>query len=598
MKGIKKRFQFGNNIIRDTFYSTLFVFVVSSLTTSIGSLIDGVIIGQCLGVDSITAFGIISPLMFVFALIGSIVSSGSRNRFTRIMGEGKIEKARGVFSLACILSVGMAILLMLIVLCFSKPISEMLGARGNAAYILPKAQAYLIGIAIGLPAMNAVRTLSAYMTIDSDKKLTIISTFVMTIANILMDLFVAFVIHGDTLEMGITTSLGYYIAFGVLLLHFRKKDIMLKFSFKNIQWKESFRIIKTGLPVGVCRISNTIRSAIMNNLLAITASAGAVAAYTVHRSADGFLNPITIGMADTVALISGVLLGEQNRPKMKTLLFSSVQATIIITVGISILAFFLAPVFAGLYIKDDPIALEYAIRAVRCYAIGMPFYGLNLIYQNYLQGIGKSVLSSISGFLLEGALLVLSAVIMLPMFKQEAIWLAFPVTQVLMFAYFGIVIFVENRRMKNYKLDLWNRVILLPKTFDVPDEDRLDTTVYNLDEVMNLKEKAWDFCTEKGCDNRRRYVIALCVEELARNVVQHGFKENKKNCIDLRIIKKDENYILRIRDNCVLFNPKKELQLINNEDLTYHMGLRLAFETAEDIQYTSLLKLNNLIIKV
>ena len=111
---------------------------------------------------------------------------------------------------------------------------------------------------------------------------------------------------------------------------------------------------------------------------------------------------------------------------------------------------------------------------------------------------------------------------------------------------------------------------------------------------MNLKEKAWDFCTEKGCDNRRRYVIALCVEELARNIVQHGFKENKKNCIDLRIIKKDENYIVRIRDNCVLFNPKKELQLINDEDLTYHMGLRLAFETAEDIQYTSLLKLNKI----
>ena len=598
MKEIKNKIRFGNNIIRDSFYSLLFVFVISSLTTSIGSLIDGVIIGQCLGVDSVTAFGIISPLMFVFALIGSIVSSGSRNRFTRIMGEGKIEKARGVFSLACILSVGMALLLMLIVLCFSRPISEMLGARGNTANILPKAQAYLIGVAIGLPAMNAVRTLSAYMTIDSDKKLTIISTVVMTIANIIMDLFVAFVIHGDTLEMGITTSLGYYIAFVVLLLHFRKKDIMLKFSFKNIQWKESFEIIKTGLPVGVCRTSNTIRSAIMNNLLAITASAGAVAAYTVHRSADGFLNPITIGMADTVALISGILIGEQNRPKMKTLLFSSVQATLIITVGISILAFFLAPVFAGLYIKDDPTALEFAIRAVRCYAIGMPFYGLNLIYQNYLQGIGKSVLSSISGFLLEGALLVLSAVIMLPMFKQEAIWLAFPVTQVLMFAYFGIIIFVENRRMKNYKLDLWNRVILLPKTFDVPDEDRLDTTVYNLDEVMNLKEKAWDFCTERGCDNRRRYVIALCVEELARNIVQHGFKENKKNCIDLRIIKKDENYIVRIRDNCVLFNPKKELQLLNDEDLTYHMGLRLAFETAEDIQYTSLLKLNNLIIKV
>ena len=30
----------------------------------------------------------------------------------------------------------------------------------------------------------------------------------------------------------------------------------------------------------------------------------------------------------------------------------------------------------------------------------------------------------------------------------------------------------------------------------------------------------------------------------------------------------------------------------------YHIGLRMAFATAKEIQYTSLLKLNNLVIKV
>ena len=36
------------HIIRKTFYANVIAFIISSLTSSVGSLIDGVIIGQCL----------------------------------------------------------------------------------------------------------------------------------------------------------------------------------------------------------------------------------------------------------------------------------------------------------------------------------------------------------------------------------------------------------------------------------------------------------------------------------------------------------------------------------------------------------------------
>ena len=474
----------------------------------------------------------------------------------------------------------------------------MLGASGNASNLLDKARAYLIGVAIGLPAMNGIRVLSAYMVLDGDNNRTVIATLIMTGVNILLDLLVAFVIHGDTFEMGLTTSMGYYVSLFVLLLHFKKKDILLKFNIKSIKWKESINVIKVCLPTGVCRISNTIRSALMNNMLAIVASSSAIAAYTVHRSADGFLNPITIGMADTVALIAGILMGEQDRPKMKKLLKTSVNATFIFTLGISIIVFFAAPLFASLYIKDDLEALAYATRAVQCYAIGMPLYGLNLIYLNYLQGIGKSTLSSITGLLLEGGLLVISAYVMLPIFNQEAIWIAFPVTQLLMHIIYGIIVFVYKRKYKIKSKGLWNRVLLLPDNFDVPEEDKIDKTINSKDEVLDLSKAAWDFCTEHGCSSKTRYVISLSVEELAGNIVKHGFKDGKNHCVDLRVIKKGENYIVRMRDNCLLFNPKKQLELFSDEDITRHIGLRMAFSMAKDVQYTSILKLNNLVIKI
>ena len=595
---IFKQLKYRDNIIEDTFFASFLVFVLSSLTSSIGQLIDGVIIGQCLGVDSIAAYGLISPLMFVFVLFGAIISSGSRNRFTKLVGEGKLDEANGIFSLSWVLAVGMALICMVLILIFSEQISILLGASGNAAHLLDKARAYLIGVSLGLPAMNGIRVLSAYMIIDGDKNRTVIATLVMTIVNILLDLFVAFVIHGDTLEMGITTSIGYYVSLFILLQHFERKDILLKFDIDKIKWKERFNIIKIGLPTGVCRVSNTLRSAVMNNMLALVASSGAIAAYTVHRSTDGLLNPITIGMADTVALIAGILLGEQDRPKMRTLLKVSVYATFVYTLGVAVLVYFNASSLAGLYIKDDPEALTYATRAVQCYAFGMPFYGLNLIYQNYLQGIGKNKLSSFIGFLLEGGLLVVSAFVLLPIYKQEAIWIAFPVTQFIMLIIYSVIILVYNYKYKIKRKKPWDRVLLLEDSFDASEEDKIDRTVYSMDEVVELSEAAWDFCTKHGCDHRVRYTISLCIEELAGNIIKYGFSDGKYHAADIRVIKNGDNYLVRMRDNCMLFDPKKQLEQFSDEDLSTHYGLRMAFSMAKDIQYTAMINLNNLVIHI
>ncbi len=145
-----------SRIIRNTFYAQLAAYVASALTSTLGSFTDGVIIGRFLGVDSIAAFGIVSPLIVVFSLAGSIVSTGARNRFVRLVGSGDIKEAQGVFSLACVLGVGIATLMMLVICLFATPITRLLGATGSVAYLLPKAKDYLIGTAIGLPARNAM----------------------------------------------------------------------------------------------------------------------------------------------------------------------------------------------------------------------------------------------------------------------------------------------------------------------------------------------------------------------------------------------------------------------------------------------------------
>lgn len=56
--------------------------------------------------------------------------------------------------------------------------------------------------------------------------------------------------------------------------------------------------------------------------------------------------------------------------------------------------------------------------------------------------------------------------------------------------------------------------------------------------------------------------------------------------------------LVRIRDNCVIFDPLQRLQLYSPDDPAHHIGLRMIVGTAKDVQYTSVLKLNNLVLRL
>lgn len=588
-----------SRIIRNAFYLQLAAYILSELTQMIGNVIDGVIIGRCLGVDSMAAFGIISPLMVAFALFGTIIATGSRNFFTRLVGEGRIKDAQGIFSLSLLFSVGLSAFFMIFVLLFSEQIAGALGASGSAAYLLPKARAYLIGISIGLPAINAMKILCYYLPIDNDRQLPVNASLVLAVTNVVLDVLVAFVLHGDIFGMGVATSISYYMAVAVLLLHFRKKDVILKLSVQNIRWREIPGIIAQGIPIGVCQIGYMVRVAFMNRLLAAVASSQAIAAYSVYQQADNILCCLTIGMADTVAVLAGILFGEEDRPRMKRLLFTSVQATLVITLGVSVLTFIAAPGFASLYISGDAEALAYSIKAVRAYAVGMPLYGLSLIYFNYFQGIGRNRLSSVAGFLSESGFLMLSAGVLSNWFYADAVWYAFVATQILMYAFYGILIAIESRRNGTRSMMLWDRVLLLSATFDVQEDARIDLSITEVKEMKELSEAVWDFCLAHGCDIRRTYHMSLAVEEMAGNVLQHGFPHDKRiHSIEVRVLKKGDDYILRIRDDCFIFDPQKQLELYSEDDPMHHLGLRMIVGTAKEFQYTCVLKLNNLRVRV
>ena len=93
--------------------------------------------------------------------------------------------------------------------------------------------------------------------------------------------------------------------------------------------------------------------------------------------------------------------------------------------------------------------------------------------------------------------------------------------------------------------------------------------------------------------------MALATEEMLGNVITHGFSnDNKVHSVDVRILKKNDDFVLRVRDDCLIFDPLKQLTLFSDEDVIHNIGLRLTVRTAKDFKYSCILKLNNLLVRV
>lgn len=132
------------------------------------------------------------------------------------------------------------------------------------------------------------------------------------------------------------------------------------------------------------------------------------------------------------------------------------------------------------------------------------------------------------------------------------------------------------------------------------ENERIDLTVRSMDEVVSVSEKVIGFCEERGIDYERSYLAGLCLEEMAGNVIEHGFSKDRKrnHSVNIRVVHSGDEVILRIRDNCQAFNPTEYSRLMDPGDLGKNVGIRLIYHMAARIEYQNLLGLNVLTIRI
>lgn len=197
-------------------------------------------------------------------------------------------------------------------------------------------------------------------------------------------------------------------------------------------------------------------------------------------------------------------------------------------------------------------------------------------------------------FLLKCGAVIPVVWLMVRLVGGRGVWLATPIILLLMLV--SSILYILKWKIGDSFSE--KRLLLGPESARAAGEE-LSISADTLVEVMGMSRIAGLFCRKNGIDPKKANILALCVEELGVNIIEHGFSDGAQHTIDMRMLVKKGELILRIRDDCKLFNLTEQYHLFSDqEDITRHIGIRMVVGTCRDIQYLSTLSTNNLIIRV
>ncbi|MBR2832071.1 MAG: hypothetical protein IKE57_03990 [Oscillospiraceae bacterium] len=564
--------------------------ILSALTVSLCLLIDSVMIGRFLGVEAIAAYQLANPILLVIGALGSMLAAGIQVVCSRSLGRGSQKDTNVGYSSAVALTLGVSVLLTVLVLVFRSPLATAMGA-GREGGLFDQTKGYLAGFIIGAPASMGALILVPFMQLAGKNKLLIAAVLSMTVADVALDLINVFVVHGGMFGMGLASSLSYYAALIIGGFYFLSKKCVFRFSLSDVKKSKIAELFSSGVPAVFNMASGVVMIFILNKILLGTGGSDAVAAFSVIMTLGNTSNCVSTGIGGVSLTLAGIFYNEEDRSGLKELAANLGRYSVILGAAVGILMAVFAPQLVKLFITSAGKIRDMAGLGVRIFAVGLIPRCINNALKNAYQVMDRVRLTEGISILQCAVFPVLAAFLLSRFLGTTGVWFFFLMGELL--TILGICLYVHRRTgSAPWKNDAF---LLLRDDFSVPPDRLMETELHTIEEVTAAAQEAEQFCRKHGQNARITNYIALCIEEMAGNTILHGFtKDRKPHHLSVRVLYKEDAWILRFRDDCGSFDPVSYIPHGEKDAL----GIRLVLAIAEEARYTHSLDLNNLMLKL
>lgn len=432
-------------------YSKLLRFVFPSIImmvfTSIYGVVDGLFVSNFAGKTAFASINLVMPFVMILGGIGFMIGTGGTALVSKVLGEGKKEKANEIFTMMIVFTLLLGALLSVIGVISMPWVAKFLGATEEMMADCVLYGRIVTGFTVAFMLQNVFQS---FLIAAEKPKLGLLATVLAGIANMALDAIFIIVFKWGVAGAAIATGLSQCVGGIFPLIYFsRKNSSLLRLTKTKLEIKPILNACGNGSSELMSNISSSVVSMIYNFQLMKYVGEDGVSAYGVLMYVQFIFVAIYIGYAIGCAPITGYHFGARNHNELKNMLRKSSFLSAVSGVVLTILAIALSSPLAKLFVGYDKELYELTRHAFRLFAYSFLLAGFNIFTSSFFTALNNGAVSAAISFM-RTLIFQTSSVLILPIFLGvDGIWWAITVAE--FFAFILSLIFLFAKRKKyNY----------------------------------------------------------------------------------------------------------------------------------------------------
>lgn len=556
-----------------------------------GSLLDGILVGNLIGNDALTASSLVLPILFVIQLPGFAIGTGGSIVVANLLGKREIKKAKTAFTLSMILAVGVSLIFTILSFFVSEPLAALfcpeefkeLGKQYIFAYLLTD------------PIVGFTLALACFVSVDNNPRLASIMYIASNIVKVGSEfLFITF-FNGSAMKMfgaALSTGVGYLVGGLLIIFYIKSKKRLLSFSFKFEAPKQvlvdslkassstALNLALTALQMSICNIfiSKLIDPNSVDILL-----------FGVISNMVFVFDLLLGGVIQVIPNICGVLFGEKDYYGLKKI----TRLIYLINIGVTALLIVVLFAFPEFYCQifgfDASVDPERIRLFIRVFVFAFIPYEISKFNSMYYPTIEKNMPAYVTVVCRTVLLMLPLSLILLHTNGLLGYFIGQLSAEIgtVIFTYLFILFYSKVKKLNKQGL------FLIPSLKGI---DKYDVTVSNDKEnAVLLSQEIEAYALKHNVSVRDASMIALGAEEMVANIIDYGYKvKNHHYYIDVTLKIVEDKMILTIKDDGIVFDPT---QYKEDEEFSTN-GILLVQKIVDKISYARVLSTNNTSIEI
>ena len=574
-----------SKLVNRKFIQYLIPSILMVFAMQFGSLIDGILVGNMIGSEALSATALVVPTLYFIQLPGFALGVGGSIVIANLLGKRDVIGAKKAFSISIVIGMGVSLIFAAIAFLVARPLASLFSDD-----LIEYSYQYILGYLLTDPLITFALLLGSFMAVDNNPRLSSILFISANVAKVLLEiLFIYTFGEWATFGAAISTGCGYLVGSIAVIFYVLSKKRNLSFSLKlkNTGLKEVLKSSSTSaLNFALTAIQMLIVNIFIGRILTIDYE---LAVYGLVANMVFLFDLCCGGILNIIPTICGIFYGEKDYYSLKKLTNKIFILNLIVTGVLMALIAIFPNIYALVFGYDDPANYEFTSLILRIYVISFLPYAINKFSMSYYPSIDKNMPSIITVLSRELVVVLPVTLSLLFAYKLQGYVIASSIVEITtVIATFAFVLIYQKVKKKKSK-----GIFMIEKeevkSFDVSFDNELAN-------ASVISEQLIEFALKNGVKNREAQMIGLAAEEIVSNIVTYGYKKGKTNYIDVNLRLVSDNLILRIRDDGHPFDPTK-YEFDSNEEYSTS-GIKLIMGIADNMSYMRVLSLNNTVFEI